>query len=347
MFIDLHQQSWQNYQMFRFLLFLAIFVTPNLAYALENDLSKAVILSYHRIDEPEHIESSLSFEQFAAHIKEIQSGEYNVLPLNDIIPALKNNQELPPKTIAITFEGGYRSINAKALPLLIENNIPFTIFIASNATKIPTHLDWRALKGITKYNGASFGILPADHKHITQLDKPEITRLINKSRIDFKENMGFESKLFAYPFGEISSTLQNIIKTQGFEAAFGTHSGPAHSQSNMSALPRFTMTDQYADLDRFRMITNTLPLSVKEIEPQDWQIRESLTQIGFTLSNNLNSKSLSCHISGQAKPVIETIENRIEIIPKEPIIDRTRLNCTLPAHQGDQKQWRWLGMLFH
>jgi len=226
-----------------------------MALALENDQSKAAILSYYRIDEPEHVDSSISFDQFAAHIHEIKRGDYNAIPLSEIVTAIKNNQVLPSKTIAITFEGGFRSINDKAIPLLMDHNIPFTIFIASNATHIPTHLDWKTLKKISKYKGASFGILPADYKHITHLEKADITRLINKSRIAFKDNMGFESKFFSYPFGEISTMLQGIISTQGFDAAFGAHSGPAHAQSNMLEIPRYTMTGQYADLDRFRMIS--------------------------------------------------------------------------------------------
>jgi len=333
--------------MFRFLLFLTVLIAPNIALSLEADQSKAAILSYYRIDEPEYINSSLSFEQFHAHIKEIQNGDYTILPLPEIMAAIKNKQELPPKTIAITFEGGFSSIKNKAIPLLIENSIPFTIFIASNTASIPSHLDWKALKKVSKYEGATFGILPADYKHITHLEKSEITRLINQSRIAFKNNMGLEAKFFSYPFGEISSALENILSAQGFDAAFGAHSGPAHEKSNILSLPRYTMTEQYADIDRFRMITNTLPLPIKDAEPQNWKLSEPLTQIGFTLDEKLNAKELSCHISGQSKPTIEILGSRAEIVPSNPITERTRLNCTLPAHLDDQKQWRWLGMLFH
>ena len=333
--------------MLHFLLIIACLLPIRVhASDIEN---KAVILAYHRIDEPEHIDSSLSFEQFQEHIKELQNNDYTILPLTEIVTALKNKTPLPDKTIAITFESGYASIGDNAIPLLIENNIPFTIFIASESTKIPTHLDWKHLQKISKYDGASFGILPAQYKHISKLPSPESTRLINQSRITFKENMGAEAKLFSYPFGEISSDLQKIVTAQNFDAALGLHSGAAHDRSNMLTLPRFTMTEQYADIERFRMITSTKPLPIKDLEPQDHKLTEPLTQIGFTATLEQESfKNLSCHISGQEKPIIEIIENRVEIIPSEPIFEeRTRLNCTLPAHNGDKKQWRWLGMLFH
>lgn len=321
------------------------------ALALDTNKSKAVILAYHRIDEPEHSQSSLSFEQFAQHIKEIQNGSYTVLPLPEIIAALKESRELPTKTIAITFEGGYRSTYQNAIPLLIENDLPFTIFIASESAKITNHLNWKTLKKIGRYENATFGILPAQYAHITHLPKTETTRLINKSRIAFKENMGFETKLFSYPFGEISNTLKEIANEQGFTAAFGLQSGPAHSNTDPLAIPRFTMTSHYADIDRFRMVANTQAFPVSDITPQSTLITAPLKQIGFTVAPELQStlKSLSCHISEQTKPTIEILENRVEIIPAEPITgERTRLNCTLPTSTNtEEPSWQWFGMLFH
>ncbi len=332
------------------LLTILLLCLPFHAFAQEDSASiKAVILAYHRIDEPEHTESSLSFEQFAEHVAEIKRGGYHVMALPELVVAFKKAKTLPEKTIAITFEGGYQSIQKNAVPLLIENDLPFTIFIASESTKIPNHLSWKDLQKIGKYKGASFGILPAQYKHISDLEQQEITRLINQSRSAFKENMGIEATLFSYPYGEISSTLKEISKNQGFKAAFGLHSGPADAQSDIHALPRFSMTENYADIERFQMITDTYPIPVTEQEPSHWKISEPLRQIGFTVQKDLESDlgNLSCHISGQAKPQIEILERRVEIIPETPITaERTRLNCTLPV-EGTAKQWRWLGMLFH
>jgi len=338
--------------MLRLSLFAALLLSliAPCAHAIEHDESKAVILAYHHIGESQYPQSNISIDLFNTHIDEIINNDYTVLPLPKIITALNAQHPLPPKTVAITFEGGYRSAYQNAIPKLIENNIPFTIFIASDNTKIPTHLDWKTLKKIAKFEGASFGILPAQYAHISHLPKSESTRLINKSRIAFKKQMKKEVAFFSYPYGEISTDLIEVVRKQGFTAAFGLHSAPIHSGSNMLALPRFTMTSQYGDIDRFRMITNTLPLPATEIEQQNWKLETPLTQIGFTAPQNLENelKNLSCHISGQDKPTIEVITNRVEILPAEPIShERARLNCTLLSDNENEKQWRWFGMLFH
>lgn len=326
-----------------------LLIGANLAHASDADNSKAVILAYHRIGEPEHIGSNLNEETFLNHVEEIINNDYNVISLPEVVKAIKAQEPLPPRTIAITFEGAYRSAYQHAIPALIEKKLPFTIFIASESTKIPNHLDWKTLKKISKYDGASFGILPATYTHINGLDKAEATRLINKSRTAFKENMGFEAKLFSYPFGEISHTLKTIAQEQGFDAALGLQSGPAYTGTDPLRLPRFTMTDQYASLDRFRMISNTYPLPIKELVPEDTLIKAPLEQIGFTVDLKQSLNSLSCHISGQGKPAIEILENRVEIIPQEPISsERTRMNCTLPNNTEEEEQsWRWFSLLFH
>ena len=336
--------------LFVHILLLMLMITPN-ANALESDASKAVILAYFRVGEPQNPESNITTELFDSHLEEILESGYTVLPLTKIVTALRNKKPLPPKTIAITFEGGYRSAYENAIPKLIENEIPFTVFIASENTKIPSHLDWKTLKKIAKFEGAEFGILPSQYGHITGFSDAQATRLINKSRITFKKKMKKEVSLFSYPYGEISNNLIEIAEKQGFTAAFGLHSGPAHSGSNMLALPRFTMTSHYADIDRFQMITNTLPLPVDEIEPADWKRNAQLTQIGFTAPQSIEHElqDLSCHISDQENPKVEIIANRVEIIPQEPIThERSRINCTLATtNENDEKQWRWLGMMFH
>lgn len=334
--------------MFRLFLIIALAFTSGtaIASAHESDPSKAVILAYHRIDEPQYIDSNLSFEQFAAHVREIKASNYNVLPLEHITTAIHRNASLPTKTIAITFDASHRSIIKDAIPLLIKEDLPFTIFIATDSTHIKNHLSWRDIKRLKKYHGASFGIYPSS-QHISDLPIAEATRLINTSRIAFKKHTKREAQFFAYPFGEISNSLKQAAKKQGFIAAFGLHSGPAHNQSDITALPRFTMTNQYADLERFRMLTNTAPLPYKEAEPQNWKLSSPIKQIGFTIAEDIKTQNMSCHISGQTKPEIEILGKRVEIITSEPISQRTRVNCTLPNHNGDNKQWRWLGMLFH
>lgn len=332
-----------------------ISLTPSsaaISAELPEDKTSAVILAYHRIGEDAIPESNLRQDQFDEHIKEILNGNYTVLPLGDIIAAIKSKSSLPPRTLAITFEGGFVSAHKNAFPTLLDNNIPFTVFFSSGLTNNQNHIDWKQLKALNRNPNVTLGILPASYRHMSALSPAEQTRQINIARSQFKKNIGAEAQYLAYPFGEASNTLKDILKSQDFIAAFGLHSGVAHSSSDTLNLPRFTMTERYGDLQRLRLITNAHPLPAKDIEPSNWLITTAPSTIGFTLPETLKSttSSLSCFISGQNKPDIEILGNRIEIRPQEPLdASRTRINCTLPiSNDNDESpKWRWLGMLLH
>jgi hypothetical protein len=120
----------------------------------------------------------------------------------------------------------------------------------------------------------------------------------------------------------------------------------------MFALPRFTMTDSFADLDRFRLTANALPLPVSDISPQDPYLKEEPLATGFSVHESLTGDlgSLSCFSSVHGQPELEIIGNRIELRHEENFDqNRIRINCTLPGPTSSDldaiPRWRWFGML--
>jgi len=156
----------------------------------------------------------------------------------------------------------------------------------------------------------------------------------------------------SYPFGEYTNKFKKIAKTQGYKAALGLHSGTAHKGTDLFALPRFSMTEKYGNIERFRLITKALPLPVFDLEPADTLLTSNTFNTGFTLPDALlkGSEKLSCFLSGQEETKTERLGTRIEI--RSPVIqnqNRLRLNCTMPGplSKDDEIQWRWLGLLYH
>ena len=274
------------------------------------------------------------------------------MPLPDIITALKNKTLLPDKTIAITFEGAYRSAFTNAMPTLIKQQIPFTVFFASNHadSDVEQHLNWPDLKNLNRHKFISLGLHPASYVRLAGENNTGILEQINKARLRYRNHFKQEPKLFSYPFGEYSLAYRNLIEKQGFTAAFGLNSGTTSGTSDIFALPRFTMTENYGDIERFRLVTHARPFPVHSMEPQDPYLETNAPSIGFSVSPVLTAEldKLSCFVSGQQQPAIERLgENRIELRLAEPLSkERTRINCTLPTRGNkDIPSWRWLGML--
>lgn len=317
------------------------------------DKSMAVIFVYQRIGEDSVPQGNISTDQFKEHINELKKGGYSVLPLPRIIDAVKKGEALPPKTVGITFEGAYQTTVANALPILEEAKMPFTVFFA---TDVPdrdnsNHMTWAQIKKLKKNELVSFGILPATYEHMVTQSAEQSATLINRAMARYREMLEEDPAFFAYPYGEFNTALKKQLATYNFKAVFGQQSGVVYAGADFMALPRFTMTDEYGDLDRFMLTANALPLPVSDVVPEDTIPAENPPTIGFTVAPELTDLSkLSCFASSLGKlPLMRIGGNRIEIRPPQPFTDRrTRINCTLPGETiipGEARNWRWLGLL--
>ena len=154
-------------------------------------------------------------------------------------------------------------------------------------------------------------------------------------------------RLFAYPFGEYDKDLSNEINKRGFEGAFGQQSGAISSSSNPMLLPRFSLNETYGNLNRFKLIVDTLALNITDLSPEDPILIENPPNIGFTLAKEYTSiaDKLACFASGQGQTEIELLGPlRVEVRLKKAFLKgRNRLNCTLP---GPEKRYYWLGLQF-
>lgn len=331
-----------------------ILMSPISAHAVEPSISEngAVIYAYHRIDEPEFPATNIHFEQFKAHIDEIVNGDYQVLPLGDIINAFKTGKQLPPRTLAITFEGGHRSILESAVPLLIEREIPFTVFFSVDQAdwQSTSYLGWRDLKRLEARDFIDLGLHSATYSHLLEYDEDGMRKQINRAKLRFREEIGYEPSIFAYPFGETSLQAKKLVEDYGFEAALGQQSGVANNLSDIYLLPRFAMTESYGGLERFQLTANALPLKVKDVSPEDFHLGKNPPVVGFTLVEDYKNKSaLACFATNEGDLDIEMISRRVEIRFDQPFTEgRGRVNCTMPAYfdENGRQRWRWYGMLF-
>lgn len=344
-------RTLKTYSFVFFVMALSLFSMIDIAHARTGENS-AVVFAYHRIDEPEYPSSNIDFEQFEAHIKELKSGDYYTASLDEIVDALKTGKQLPDKTVAITFEGGHGSIMDKAVPLLLKEQIPFTIFLPIDQVdwKSKRYVNWNDIKSLATEDFVSFGLHTATYNHMLDLSEKEVRAQINRARSRFKDQMGVDADYFAYPFGELNNTIKKIVMEYGFVAAFGQQSGVVYDGSDFFMLPRFAMTEEYGGIDRFQLTANALPLRVKDIVPNDPLIKENPPAIGFTLSEDVDHiENLTCFASGVGKTQIQRIGKRIELRLADSFSnDRARINCTLPSEfsKNGVQRWRWFGMFF-
>lgn len=317
------------------------------ANAADADANAAVILQYHRFGESNLPSTNITLEQFEAHIAHLQSGGYTVLPVLHILEAIRAGRPLPDRTVGITIDDGARSVFTEAWPRLSAAGLPFTVFITTD-TVDEGHggsMTWEQIRQLAEA-GVTIGNHSAAHGHMWRNDAVASRADIAKAQNRLKEELEIVPTLFVYPYGEYDLALRGLVQAMGFAAAFGQSSGVVHAGTDFMALPRFSLNETYGDIDRFRLIVDTLPLPAMDLTPIDPLLTQNPPMFGFTLAEPLERvRQLACFASGQGSAEIERLgERRIEVRMAEPFPPgRARINCTMP---GPDNRWRWLGVQY-
>ena len=208
-------------------------------------------------------------------------------------------------------------------------------------------MSWEQVRALAAA-GVTIGSQTGSHPHLPTLKRAELDEELMRSNAQFRSELGFAPDLLAYPFGEFGLRERKAARASGFIAAFGQHSGIAHSSEDIFGLPRFAMNEKFSSIKRFRLAGNGLPLPVYDVLPIDTVIRGANPPLfGFTVADGINGlKNLACFASNMSGATrIERLgARRFEVRLKKSFSPgRGRINCTLRASEN---RWRWFGRQF-
>lgn len=312
----------------------------------------ASILMYHRFGENSVPSTNIRLEQFDAHIAELTSGRYTVLPLPEIVAKLKAGQALPDRAVAITADDAYISAFTEGWPRLKKAGLPFTLFVATEpvTSKLRGYLTWDQIRQLKK-EGVTIGAHSHRHPSLPGLSPEKAREDLETSMKLFDQELGEKPDLFAYPFGEWDAMSLKLVKDMGYSVAFGQHSGVAHAKHDMFWLPRFPMNESFGSVERVRQALNALPLPVSEVEPADVLVKLGQSPnpptLRFTVAPGIERLNQMVCYTGQGKPIQPRAiaERRYELKPPEAFTPpRDRISCTLPS--AEQGRFRWFGIQF-
>ena len=311
----------------KFIFFLSVLFYEH-AYS-ENH--SAIALMYHRFDEPQYKDTSISSELFEKHLKLIKENNFNVINLENFLDILINKKEIPKKTLVITVDDAFRSFYEFGFPLLKKYNFPFSVFVSTasiSKNKGSDFMSWEMLKDIQQYNGMVFNHT-VDHLSLIELGDKMIIEQVTKASNEIKLKLGNENpKIFSYPYGESSERVERILEKLGILAAFSQHSAPLNHDDPILRLPRFSLNNEYGSLDRLKMIFKTKRLPFKNLTFTDSVTKKEDIKISFQSSMNL--EKINCYINkgvNLSKYISEKeIELKLEGLKSG---QRHRLNCTI------------------
>jgi peptidoglycan/xylan/chitin deacetylase (PgdA/CDA1 family) len=176
------------------------------------------ILTYHSVDETGSV-ISVDERTFRRHAHWLAAGHVQVVGL-DALPALSDDVD----AVAITFDDGLESFDRIAAPVLLEHDLPATLFVVSDAVGstnvwhgkrdagIPVFplLDWEAL-GRLAADGIAIGAHTCTHLDLASADPDAAAREIVASKARLAHELGVHVTTFAYPYGGVSSAARDVV----------------------------------------------------------------------------------------------------------------------------------------
>ncbi len=310
----------------------------------------AAVVMYHRFGEGLYPSTNIRVDQFEAHIAELTSGPYNVLPLPEIVAAIREGRPLPARTVGITVDDAFVSVYREAWPRLRAAGLPFTLFVSTQAldSALPDYMSWDQLREMVAGGGVSVGNHGVTHGHMVRQSDATVRAEIAEGAKRLREELGMAPTLFAYPYGEFSLAIREMAAEAGMIAGFGQHSGAIGRTDDIFGLPRYPLSENYGDMERFRLVVNSLALPVSDVTPAD-PLLDAATNpplYGFTVADDVTGLgALNCFASRAELTMDRLGERRIEIrLDRAFGPGRARVNCTMPGPEG---RWRWLGRQFY
>lgn len=311
----------------------------------------AVILLYHHVGLETPSSTSITPQLFRRHLQYLDSEGFRVLPLSLVLKMLAEGDELPERTVYITFDDGYRSVLDQAMPLLRERDWPFTVFVSTDAVDrgYRNYLGWDDLRLLVAA-GAEIGNHSRSHAHLVRRLAGEtgdqwhkrVANDIRSAGERIRSRLNSDIPLFAYPYGEHTPELREIVASLGY-FGISQQSGAVGPDFARLAVRRFPMATHYDDMNRFALSVNARPLPVQDVDAGA-SVRiagpENRHVFSFTLApGRFRLTWLACYSSSGEKLPLEKrrLEGGTRISVPLPVwgAGRQKINCTAPSAEKD------------
>lgn len=232
----------------------------------------APIAMYHSIT-PDALQENrlqVSVKDFERQMHFLKSHRYNVLTLEHLASLIKEKRKIPPKTLAITLDDGYKDNYIYAFPVLKKYNIPATIFIIINEVGRPDRLSWDEIKTMRDSGIITFGSHCLDPEPLVNIKSEEdLKRQIFESKEILEERLGREINAFSYPEGRFNDKIKELVKEAGYKFAVVTSPGKKFSNDDIFALKRLRISSTSSSLFVFCVETLGFYTFLKEHRDED------------------------------------------------------------------------------
>ena len=206
------------------------------------------ILMYHRIANVGGDRNALPPDKFEEQLLFLASHGYQTVTLKELYDSLATKKTLPPKSVVLTFDDGYKDNITTALPLLQKYKMVATVFPIAcwvgkenkweNFNKQLTNtMDWDELRSWLEA-GMEIGAHTANHPFLSHCDQQQLENELKESKRILEEKLFITVDYLCYPYGDFAEETKNAGKKAGYKMALAIFDHVPLWSLDLMALPR-------------------------------------------------------------------------------------------------------------
>lgn len=266
--------------------------------------SSVIVLLYHQfVPAGVHLSPKLQWtlnqDVFESQMKYIHDNGYHVVPLSDVIKFIKHQITLPPGSVCITIDDGFKSAIVYAAPILKKYGYPWTYYI------YPAFITVAEGKGAASWNDLIELQKEGIDIECHSMTHPQLTHKGNKTPEQYadwlknetagakailEQHLGKPVTSFAYPFGAYNKQVEAAVVDAGFESILTVADNPVHSTTSLHSIGRYTITQNV--VKNFPAYLRQSALSLTRADPEPGATISNPRPVITAVLSNLDSDTL-------------------------------------------------------
>lgn len=217
------------------------------------------ILMYHSVSDAGG-PTSIPPATFAMQMQALSESRVPVISLDDLVTARDGGAALPPRSVIVTFDDGFRDFADAAWPVMARHGIRPMVYLPTGfvgrtegwkGIREPARslMDWATVRRLAD-EGVGFGSHTVSHPDLDSLAPGALAEELDRSQHEIEDRLGRRADHFAPPYGIAGARVRAEIARR-YLTSVGTRLRQAGPRDALHDLPRIEMF-YFADEGRWR-----------------------------------------------------------------------------------------------
>ena len=175
-----------------------------------------------------------AFEQQLRYLKERGIA---TVSMNDLVQYLKGREDLPARSVVLTFDDGYRDNYQYVFPLLMRYGLVGTFYVIADFVGRNDYMAWWQLREMVSA-GMEIGSHTLSHPDLSKIAPLQREKELSDSKRILEGSLQIAITTLSYPGGAYSPEVVAAASRTGYTSAVTTQYGATHDYRKLMELAR-------------------------------------------------------------------------------------------------------------